>query len=244
MSTRTLISSLLVALLLTPTVHAGTRRGGDELSKRVSTYYKHPEPQNIPAILAGWSNLGLLRDHKTYFPALGFFSQVMRDNPRSVPGWLALAESFPAADRSTVFTAAWYSGTPQAREYFRQHGPRKYATETPPAPNGVPVDRPSHLDYYWGKFSASGDPVCIRRVVSAFELSAYSGTIAKYHRAGRSASKKPDAVREATFIAAKWSLGSKTAARIPKCSPFAANCLRPAGSPPTSSTCFPISSPG
>jgi alkylhydroperoxidase/carboxymuconolactone decarboxylase family protein YurZ len=182
---------------------AGADDGGGMMN-----YYKHPSPKEVPTMLAEWQKQGMLTAKNTQLVMIGFLSQVMRDNPTLIQGWLTNCESFPEADKETVLTAAWYSGTPQALDYFKSHNLKQFLNRKAPEPNSVATDDPARLDYYWARYFASGDPVCIRRIISALEYSKYSGSINKFKSSKQTGADKKAAFYDAIFQAAMWSLES------------------------------------
>ncbi len=185
---------------------ASFARGDD--SKWMMNYYKHPTPKEIPSRLAEWQKQGILAGEKTKGVAIGFLSQVMRDNPPLIQGWLTTWETFPEADKKTILMAAWYSGASQATDYFKSHNLNQFLKQKAPEPNSVSVDDPSRLDFYWARYFASGDASCIRRIISALEYEKYAGSLDKFK-----SSKKTDKDRKAAFYdlifkSAMWSLQS------------------------------------
>ena len=171
-------------------------------------YYKHPEPAKIDNYLDQSRKQGLLSSQNTQAVTIGFLSQVMHGNPDLVTHWLEKSEKFSNADRQVILTAAWYSRVPQATEYFKKANINAFAGQTPPDVNAVRIETAADLDFYWARFFASGNPVPIRRIISALEYEKYSGALEKYKSSKKTKEDEKAALYDSIFQAATWSLKS------------------------------------
>jgi hypothetical protein len=177
-------------------------------SKWMMEYYKHPEPSKIAAYLTRSQKENLLSTPNTQAVTIGFMSQVIHDNPSSVTDWLQMSEKFPKADRQVILTAAWYSRVPQAIDYFKKTNVNAFAGQTPPDLNAFHIEQASDLDFYWARYFASGNPVPIRRIISALEYEKYSGALEKYKSSEKTKEDEKAAVYDSIFQAAMWSIES------------------------------------
>lgn len=177
-------------------------------SKWMMGYYKHPDPAKLGAHLQQWQKEGSLSNANVQAVTIGFVSQVMHDNPDLVTGWLQMSEKFPKADRQAILTAAWYARVPQANDYFTKANVNAFAGQTPPDLNKLPIKEASDLDFHWASYFASGNPVPIRRIISALELEKYSGAMEKYKSSKKTKEDEKAAVYDSIFQAAMWSLES------------------------------------
>ena len=171
-------------------------------------YYKHPEPAKIKDFLVSSQKGNLLSTPNTQAVTIGFLSQVMHDNPRLISEWLQLSEKFPKPDRQTMLTAAWYSRVPQAADYFKKANVNAFLGQTPPDLNALPIENASDLDFYWARYFASGNPVPIRRIISALEYEKYSGALKRYRSSQKTKQDEKAATYDSIFQAAMWSLES------------------------------------
>lgn len=171
-------------------------------------YYQDPKPDEVAAHLADWQKQGILAKADSQPALLGFLSRVMKENPDKVVGWLETAESFPTGDRLVVLTAAWYGDTPQAQGYFKSKELGAFAGKTPPDTAALNVDSPSILDFYWGAYAATGDPLALRRIISALEFSKDAGALDKYKSSQQTEADKLAAYHDSIYQAAMWSLTS------------------------------------
>ncbi|MFZ2301676.1 MAG: hypothetical protein WAW10_07385 [Gallionella sp.] len=193
--------SLLAAILLAT---AQTAYAEDWLSH----YYEHPTPERFVTEVQALSKAGNLSNPKSAALISVFLSRVMAANPTQVDGWLSQLGDLKEGDRQTVLFAASLSGTKEAQAYLgRQPDAEKY--------RGKPIDiraiepkNPTVLDMLWADFFATGEAVPVRRVVVALNYDKYSGALDRYAKSEKTEKDRNDAILEAVFKAAMWSLES------------------------------------
>ena len=173
-----------------------------------SHYYEHPTPERFVTEVQAFSKAGNLSNQKTSALISVFLGRVMAANPTQVDGWLTQLGDLKGSDRQTVLFAANLSGIKEAQAYLsRQSDAEKY--------QGKPIDiralepkDPAVLDMLWADFFATGETVPIRRIVVALNYDKYSGAIDRYAKSEKTEKDRSDAILEAVFKAAMWSLES------------------------------------
>lgn len=192
---------LLAAVLFTV---AQTAFAADWLSH----YYEHPTPERFVPEVKALSKAGNLSSPNTSALVSVFLGKIMAANPTQVDGWLAQLGDLKDGDRQTVLAAANVSGTREAQAYLgRQPDAEKY--------RGKPIDiraiepkSPTVLDMLWADFYATGEAGPVRRVVTALNYDKYTGAIDRYAKSEKTEKDRNDAIFEAVFKAALWSLQS------------------------------------
>lgn len=192
---------LVAAALICCVVHA-------EEDKWLMQYYKHPEPAKIDGYLDSSRKQNLLSSPNTQAVTIGFMSQAMHDNPDLVTHWLEKSEKFSEADRQVILIAAWYSRVSQAGDYFRKANVNSFGGQAPPDIDALPIKAPADLDFFWARYFASGNPLPIRRIVSALGYEKYSSGLEKYKSSKKTKEDEKAAIYDSIFQAAMWSLQS------------------------------------
>lgn len=192
---------LLAAVLLTS---VQTAYAEDWLSH----YYEHPTPERFVTEVQALSKAGNLSNPKTAALISVFLGRVMAANPTQVDSWLTQLGGLKGGDRQTVLFAANLSGTKEAQAYFdRQSDAEKYRGK-PINIRTLEPNNPTVLDMLWADFFATGEAVPIRRIVVALNYDKYSGALDRYAKSERIEKDRNDAILEAVFKAATWSLES------------------------------------
>jgi len=182
----------------------------------LSDYYRRPRPRlALPVLLALAHTPFADRPIDGQGALLGFFEQVLNDNPWVVPQFTArLAATADAAERRLLALVLAYTfrsqsefgraltGAPrQALEVARhEHWPR---ASTEPVTGG-------QLDVLWGRFVASGAFAPVRDLVKVVETYLpYRGKLEDYKkRATKSPVPPPEVTKDILLGSALWSLGS------------------------------------
>jgi hypothetical protein len=144
---------------------------------------------------------------------LGFFEQVLSDNPWLLPHVIARLEKTDGPEREflTILLAyakrddhAFPDQLPEAvRDAIRTH---QY--ENWPVPTEEPLQG-AQLDVLWGRFFASGRYEPIRALVGVFAYYPYKDAIAEYKKLEKKPTKPPvEFYKSIVFGAATWSLTS------------------------------------
>jgi hypothetical protein len=199
---KTFLATTLLAIAATALAAAA-----DEESVWMQTYYQHPEPEKLPALITSWHNEGRLAENSSARPAIvGFLSQALHDKPALVLPCLEAAEKLPEDERDLIFNAIWLAHTPGGDQYFKGHGLKKFSEKPPPDLDALVVNGPSELDFYLGRFCASGQASCIRPLVGALKFSEYAGAAENFKSSKKTDADKRIAIYDATYQAAMWSL--------------------------------------
>ncbi len=192
---------LLAAVLLTA---AQTAFAADWLSH----YYEHPTPDRFVPEVKALSKAGNLSNPNSSALISVFLGKIMAANPTQVDGWLIQLGDLKEGDRQALLFAASLSGTKEAQAYLgRQPDAEKF--------RGKPIDiraiepkSPTLLDMLWADFYATGEAGPVRRVVTALNYDKYSGALDRYAKSEKTEKDRNDAILEAVFKAALWSLES------------------------------------
>ena len=187
----------------------GEARGQGAPDDWVPSYYRRPSPDRFVEEVRGLAEAGVFDKENARPPMIGFFSQVMTQNPTHIEAWITDLQDLNEAGRNVLLESAWRSNTESAREYFRAAGLDEYLRRRAPDLLSVEVTDPSTLDMLWGHFYATGDEKSVRRIVSAFALSKHSGAIERFKQSSeKTDDEKREAYLEVVFKAARWSLES------------------------------------
>lgn len=174
----------------------------------LSHYYEHPTPERFVTEVRAWSKAGSLSNLKTAALISVFLGRVIAANPTQVDAWLTQLDDLKGGDRQMLLSAASLSATKDAQAYLsRQPDAEKY--------RAIPMDirtlepkSPAVLDMLWADFFATGEAVPIKRIVLALNYDKYSGALDRYAKSEKTEKDRNDAILEAVFRAAKWSLES------------------------------------
>ena len=182
--------------------------GGKPDADWMTSYYDSPSPERFVEEVRTPTNAGVFNDRKSQPYFIAFLSQVMAQNPERVERWLKEFEDLDEKQRTVVLSAAWYSDTEPAMAYFQKKQLKAWAEQDAPSILKMKVNSPATLDMLWGHFMATGERKPIRRIVSAFQLSNYSGALKRLKESKQTPQDKKEAWFDATFQAAQWSLTS------------------------------------
>ncbi len=180
----------------------------DKPGNWMMSYYKKPNPERVVVEIRSMTQQGMLKKESAQPPIIAFLSQVMAANPKQVPKWLEEFKTLDEKQRLTLWAAAWYSDTAEAKDFFRKQQLEAYLRQPAPKILELEVNNPSTLDMLWGYFLATGEEKPIRRIISAFGLSKHTGALERYKTSEKTEQAKKEAYLDITFQAAQWSLES------------------------------------
>lgn len=139
---------------LTSEMEATHRLSEFDFEEMVSSYYLDPRPDFVPQFIES-------ADHPNYSAAFvpsgpieGFLAEIFARNPDKVEVWMALVEGLDQ-DRQQVFLEA-----------------KKHA-QNPKAVVGSVPPSPSHNDWMWGAYFASGDTEYLDGIIATLPHSAH-----------------------------------------------------------------------
>lgn len=192
----------LLAFVLLATVHTA------HAEDWISHYYEHPTPDRFVTEVQTLSKAGNLSNPNSAALISVFLGRIMAANPTQVDGWLAQLGDLKGGDRQTLLFAASLSGTKEAQAYLgRQPDAARYRGKPLDLRNLEPKN-PTILDMLWADFFATGEAAPIRRIVVALNYEKYSGALDRYAKSEKTEKDRNDAILEAVFKAAMWSLES------------------------------------
>jgi hypothetical protein len=181
------------------------------------TYHTRPAPHQLLAALK------LLAEHP---PAgakprrdvengvwLGFFEQVLADNPWLLPHAVARLEKSAGREQEFLATSLAYAKrddraffetlSGKAREVFMHHRIQNW-----PAPNAEPITG-TQLDVLWGRFFASGRFAPIRELTALLAYHSFRDAPDEFKKLAEKPARLPVEVSKGlVFRAVLWSLGS------------------------------------
>jgi hypothetical protein len=169
-------------------------------------YYREPNPDRIPDVILALD--GVAREAGGTMFTIGFLSSVFEANPAKVSNWLSEINTLSESHRKLVLQAVWLSGTPEAQDMLLSVGHDKLIELFKfdlSSRRGFADDRvikyPADLDFYWGRFFASGRDVPVRRIIAALPWQADKPLTAPV-----TPEEKAMALRWANGAAAQWAL--------------------------------------
>jgi hypothetical protein len=174
----------------------------------LSHYYEKPTPERLVTEVRAMSKAGTLSNPKSAAPISVFLGKVMAANPARVDAWLSQLGDLKGGDRQTVLLAASWSGTREAQAHLDgQPDAEKYRAKQVDIRTLEP-NNPTVLDMLWADFFATGEAMPIRRIVVALKYEKYSGALDRYAKSEKTEKDRDEAILEAVFKAAMWSLES------------------------------------
>lgn len=184
---------------------SATRRA---VSDWMMTYYKNPEPARVSEVLLAFDGI---KDSGAIQFEVGFLSWVFEQNPEKIAAWVHDADSLSDSQRKVVWYAAWVSGTPEAQQVLLDVGSEKLTAAfkfDASSKRAMPADdrllrSPSDLDFFWGRFAASGRPEPIQRIIATLPWQANKPITKPI-----TAEEKAMFLRWAMGAAAQWALTS------------------------------------
>ncbi|MCC6416150.1 MAG: hypothetical protein IT582_09600 [Opitutaceae bacterium] len=181
-------------------------------------YHFSPKPQQLQAYLKHMAANPPMKDGKprpleTMGPLLGFFEQVLADNPWLLPHLIDDFAQASSAEKAQLAGLLAYAKRDDAEFVFGlpaelKQAAKKYRGTRWPVPSSEPLDG-AQLDVLWGRFFASGAYQPLRDLVGVLAYHPYRNALEEYQRL----EKKPKVVpvevyKNAVFKSAAWSLGS------------------------------------
>lgn len=181
------------------------------------TYYSRPAPHQLLAVLK------LVAEHP---PAgakprrdgengvwLGFFEQVLADNPWLLPHAVARLEKSAGREQELLATSLAYAKrddraffetlSGKSREVFMRHRVQNW-----PVPSAEPTTG-TQLDVLWGRFFASGHFAPIRELTALLTYYSFRDAPDEFRKLAEKPAKPPIEVSKGmVFRAVVWSLGS------------------------------------
>lgn len=202
---RRTIFSLTISLILSTTAGAFDQEW-------MQDYFSKPQPDRFVEQVKEITTEGLLKTSKSHGLYLGFLSQIMAQNPTKVAAWLKEFENLDTVQREVLLSAAWYSDTEEARNYFKEKGLKDpYLAHRAPRILDTSADHPVVIDLFWGFYMATGKIEPIRKIVDSLALVKYNGALERYREKVRknekpSESEEKDANLDFTFQTAVTTL--------------------------------------
>jgi len=179
-------------------------------------YYLKPEPQlALPALLALSHKPDFRRPANRLSPLLGFYEQVLADNPWLAPSFkLRFATTRDDDERrllSVVLAYVYRDDASFARDL--PDAAQRELSDVPRAQLPLPSTEPTdggQLDLFWGRFFASGRFQPIRDLVMVVQNDLpYQGALENYRKLTRKPPTVPAVVVKDWILGdALWSLGS------------------------------------
>ena len=193
--------AIQVAVAETVTADQFSALSEQEFSDWISTYYRAPQPELIPAFIRKAGGSGYLTREQTLPPIAGFLASFFAAHPDRVAPSLADAKSLPSRDYQTILVIVLVApGFDPAKQRDRLAELDDYGNQLLSwfLASGIyghdkvePIS-PSALDFIWGSFLATGNAALVVPLI---------GVIVP-------PKNNKDAMVLAVSTAARWSLGS------------------------------------
>ncbi len=203
---KALIASTLLWLFATIHLFAQNFSSSDAVTEWMMSYYHNPQPNFVSAALETLEMEKVLsKKPNTQAPFAGFLSIIFRKSPQQAQVWLKQSDSYAGELKRTIWLGLWLSDTDFSKRYLSEK--LKGATGTnleylqiltknnPFNLREIKPNDPGQLDMLWGAFSASGDPLYVKRIISVLPL----------------LDQHNDPIQFAMAASAKWSLKSNAA---------------------------------
>lgn len=152
----------------------------DALSRWMTYYYVHPQPDLIVSALLFADKQGLLTGDATA-PMQAFTSKVFAQNPEKLKDWFSQLGSLSENGKTLIITAIWWSGSKEGKELLDSittNLPEKPKAEfkkqiekSPPELEKMEIESPDVLDMLWACFSATGDEKYVKRLLNVLTWS-------------------------------------------------------------------------
>jgi hypothetical protein len=180
-------------------------------------YHFKPMPQQVPAAIRSMAEHppagAKPREDAENGLLLGFFEQVLADNPWLLPHLLTQLNKANGRERALLSTLlafakrddpAFPESLPDAlRISIKEHQLARW-----PVPDKQPLQG-TQLDVLWGRFFASGRYEPIRALVAVLAYHPHKDVLAEYKKLEKKPAKPPvELYKSAVFKAALWSLQS------------------------------------
>jgi hypothetical protein len=159
---------ILVGLMFSQPALA--REGDNYFIDWMTYYYQNKDTSKVPDFLKWLQERHLVESKKTAAgPIAAFLSVVFSENPDKVSDWVD-STNFTGNTKQTITLALWLSGDTSKLSKFANPLP-PYARKPSPKLSEIPADTTAVLDMMWGAFSASGDPVYVKKVIDSLDAS-------------------------------------------------------------------------
>ena len=149
----------------------------DEVSEWPHHYYKSLDIESVaPAIRALFKYKIFDKDSTIPF-TIAFLSTIFDENQDMLEGWMAELKNLDSRERQFLWIAIDLSNKPKGQELLKKireketEEDNKKFIDTLLTSLGkdillIKIDSAAVLDMLWGKFFASGDKQCVRRIIS------------------------------------------------------------------------------
>jgi hypothetical protein len=120
-----------------------------DVSGFMQSYYLHPQPDRVGAVIAALSVSGILKSPNSASPLIGFFSEIFAANPNRLPEWQTLIAKQDDQTKALL---------DQALKVSKSGGVLSSSGHSP-----------QFNDACWGGFFASGNPKFVDKVVDQLQ---------------------------------------------------------------------------
>ncbi len=147
----------------------------DDLSRWMTYYYLHPQPELVVAAIKLADQNNLL-EGDSVAPFQGFLSRVFERNPEQISVWFQDLGSIKDTSKTVVLTAVWWSNTAEGKtvlDNIANSMPekakvefRKQIDKKAEDLDKMAIESPDILDILWGAYSATGDEKYVKRLMT------------------------------------------------------------------------------
>lgn len=169
------MKTLKIALTAISLIAASLSAQAASGQAQLESYYRHPNPDNIPSIVYSLSHDGYFDRDENVATSIGFLATVFAQNPDRIQAWMQNFRELPDRQQRLLAAALWQSGDARGQAAVRRLAPSSpVAQDVTQLLNAryVPVaQRPvltaSSLNLQWGAFLASGDKQYVVNILQA-----------------------------------------------------------------------------
>jgi hypothetical protein len=156
----------------------------EDLDEWMTYYYLHPKPEEVARALKAIDSKGFFRTDEVQAPLSGFFCEIFRAHPDKIQAWIA-----PYQGRTglhILYSALWIADSSESKEALQALSAaapvdstliKSLLQQAPPSLRETTVDSPAVLDYFWGRFMASGSETPVVRVIDQIKLANVKGNL-------------------------------------------------------------------
>ena len=169
-------------------------------------YFRDPQPARFVEEVRALGSTGAFSRESSKPPLITFLGRVMAQNPGKIEGWMKELDNLPQEQKDVLYAALWFSGTTEGKQSLEARGIKDYAGKKAPAILTMEIDSPVVINMLWAWYFATSDEAAVRRVVSAFDLSAHEGAAERFKSSQKTARDRRAAYQDIAFKAAQASL--------------------------------------
>ena len=140
------------------------------------TYYEHPDPSQVPAVIKTLAQAGLLTNDSTNVAVIAALAQIIRQNPNHIALWMAALDVLNESEKEALIIAIWQSKTSQGNLYLSNMAKNPmsaldYFAKAQRLKSHVDILKakvrsPADIESLWGSYYATGDARYVIKIIN------------------------------------------------------------------------------